>query len=315
MAYVISELNAISHKHFDGTITPSAYEKSPYWAKMNADNKIVTDFGTSFQFPVRLDKLGRARRTTARAKVEFGSNETRTGGDIPMCFYDVNTMMHWDEKLKNAGKAKIIDLQKDRAKEMTQDLSDILSAALYATAPDVTLDMYSLPVIIDSADDYAGIVVSDAPEWASAEDNSTTIMKIYGPASLSYMLNQATFGTLGPTMHCTSRDLWSKYESILEPQKRYEDKSVANLGFDTLTFHKKPVFSDVFCPDNHWYGIDAACMEVRVVPDNMKPGDWFPLEQAGFPNAVARYLTWVGNIVSRRRKTHFKFTAFDYTAG
>ena len=223
-------------------------------------------------------------------------------------------MIHWDERNKNAGPGKIVDLAKDRNDELLQDIKDILYQALFATSYTDGVDIVPLGTIIDSATTYAGIAVSDASIWASTEDSSTTTMKLFGSGSLAEARNDATFGTKMPTMHITTRDLFNKFESLLEPQVRYEDKKMANLGFSSLTYYGKPVVSDVFCPAASWFGIDLTAFELRVhKDDNMNATDWLDMTMAGYPRAVGKYVSWVGNLLARRRRTSFKFTALDYT--
>ena len=89
---------------------------------------------------------------------------------------------------------------------------------------------------------------------------------------------------------------------------------MANLGFTSLTYYGVPVVSDVFCPAASWFGIDLSAFELRVhKDDNMKATDWMDMAMAGFPRAVGKYVSWVGNLLARRRRTSFKFTALDYT--
>ena len=313
MAFTINELNTVSKKFFDKTITQQVYEDSPFFAKLKDDGQVITEGGITIQWPARVAKLQRAKATGPRAKVDFGSNETRAGADIPWCYYDADTMIHWDERNKNAGPGKIVDLAKDRAEELLQDIKDLLYAELFATTYVDGTNIVPLATIVDAADTYAGITVAQAAQWAGQEDSSTTAMSLYGAGSLSKLRNDATFGTKGPTLHITTRDLWSKYESKLSPAVRYEDKQMSNLGFDSITFHKKPVVADVFCTANYWYGLDMSCFELRVhKDDNMNVTDWFELKQAGYVRALAKYVSWVGNLLARRRRTSFKFSDLNY---
>lgn len=314
MALAISELNAVSKKYFDGTITQQIYEESPFYAKLYGNKKVIIDGGKSLQWTVRISKLGSAQSTLPRAKVDFQSTETRAGADLDWPYYDVKSMIHWDEKLKNAGDGRIIDLIKDRTVEMKEDMQDRLSTDLYQTSQ-LSGKMVPLAVIIDATATYAGILYTDGDgDWKSTEDASTTQLVLDGAGSLSYMRNQATFGKNQPDLHLTTRDLASKFHSLLQPQQRYEDPEMANYGFSNITFYKKPVIGDPYCTANSWFGIDMSAFELWVHKDNnMKVKDWFSLEQAGFPNAAARYGVWVGNIVVRCRRTSFKYTALDYT--
>lgn len=315
MAVSIAEADSVSTKFFDKTITQQVYEKSPVFSKMKADKQIITDGGTSMQWPIRTAKLNNAKSTGPRARVDFTSKETRTGGDIPWVYYDTTNVIHWDERVKNNGKEKIINLLKDKAEEALEDIRDLLYQSIFATTTAVSgTDMETLDRIIDSAATYGGVAVADAASWAGIEDSSTTTLKLYGEGSLSVHRNSATFGPDEPTMHVTTRNLFSKYESLLQPQQRYEDKQMVNLGFSNLTFNRKPVVSDVFCPSGYWYGIDMSCLELRVHTDNnLDVGSWFKMEQAGYPKALGKYICWVGNLLARRRKSSFKLSALVHT--
>ena len=313
MAFTINETNTVSKKYFDTTMTQQVYEGSPFYSKLQDDEQVILSGGTSVQWPLRVKKLDRSRATGPRTKVEFGSDETRTAGDIPWVYYDGDTMIHWDEQVKNSGKGQIVRLIGDRATELMEDIKNKLYEDLFLTTYSSTgQKIVTLDTIIDSADTFAGIAVADAAQWAGQEDASTAALAIFGSGSLSEIRNAATFGKLEPTLHVTTRDLWSKYESKIQPNQRYEDKQMANLGFASLTFHKKPVVSDIFCPAGYWFGVDMDCFELVVHKDhNMKVKDWFELPQAGYPNAFAKYVCWVGNLLTRRRRTSFKFSALD----
>ena len=218
MAFSISELNAVSKKYFDKTYTKQVYEDSPFYAILKSKNRITLSGGTEIQWPIRYRKYGMADATDPRAQVMFESKGTRTGAVDGWKTYRVQTMMHWDEQLKNAGIGKIVDLEKDKASEAAEDLVDILTTALYATSQGSD-DLTPLSTIVDSATTYAGIAVSDAASWA-AQETTQAKMLLFGQYSLSYYRNLCQFGKKGITHNFTTRNNATKYESILQTQQR-----------------------------------------------------------------------------------------------
>lgn len=312
MALTISELNTVSKRYFDDTMTQQAYDDYAFFAILRDQKRVITDGGTSIQVPIRYKKFGKAQTIGFRQKITFESIETRTGLNLEWKGYEVDTVMHWDDRLKNSGSGKIIDLARDKSTELSEDMGDKMSTDLYATTQ--ADDAFNTIDNIVSTSAYGGVAVSDAAQWTGRVDSTGTVVLLTGANSLSYMRNQATFGKNGPTHHFTTRDLVSKYESLLQPQQRYEDKRTANLGFANVTYYNKPVIGDPFCTAKYWYGIDMTAFELRVHPDyNMKPTDWFDLKQVGYAHALGKILTWAGNLLCRRRKTNFKFTLLDYT--
>jgi hypothetical protein len=314
MALTISELNSVSKRFFDETMTQEAYDSSPLFAKLKDDNQVTQKGGVDIQWPIRYRKLAMADAVGPRQQVHFQSKTTRTGAVLDWTYYLVPGTLHWDEKLKNSGVGKIVDLVADKTQEMADDIKDDMSTALFATTQGSS-DLRGLDEIVDAGDTYAGIAVADDSNWAAQEDTTKTQLIIWGEYSLTYYRNRCTFGKNHPTLHITTKDLLSKYESILQPQQRYtEDPQMKNLGFQSVSFYGKPVVQDEYCTTKYWYGLDTKQFELRVHPDyNFDTGEgWFSLKP-GFPYAAGRVIAWAGNLMCRMRKTSFKMTLLDYT--
>lgn len=317
MAISVSEANTVSTKAFDSVITQQIYEGDPFFAKMLKDKKVV-DGGTQLTFNIRYQKLGTASANGARAQLSFESNETRTQGVLDWTYYDGTTAIFRDERNQSHGKAQIINLIKDKSTELTEELRDKMLRDFYATTQ-VVGGMICLDDIIDANDTYGGIAVADVSDFKATESTETT-MALYGANSLSYMINQATFGSNKPTMHVTTRDLYSKYESLLQPQQRFQSDEMAALGFDNVMLKGAPVMGSAFVSANHWYGIDTKQFEIQVShltkgegKYGVKVSKWIDLLVNGYPDSMAKHAEWIGNIVCKMRKTSFKFSALDYT--
>jgi hypothetical protein len=313
MALTLAEVNVVSSRNFDKPMTQQVYEDSPFFLKLKKNRAIKWDGGTEIQFPIRYRKLGRADAVGEDQRVGFETKSTRTAGVDSWTYYNVDAMITWAERVKNTGKARIVNLLAEKAEEMEQDMQDRFATDLHTTNPN-GLGFNSLAAIVDSAASYAGIAVADASAWASGEDSTTTELVLYGSGSLSYMINAATFGKYGPDMHLTTKDLASKFESLIEPQKRYTDKEMADAGFKNVTFHGVPIFGDPFAVAASWYGLCMKVFELRYHPDfNFDVSEWVTLFQAGFPRNFGKVMSWTGNLICKMRKCNFKFTALDYT--
>lgn len=314
MALTYSELDSVSQKYFDQTLTQQVYEEDPFYAKVFKKNNVTWSGGSQIQWPIRYTKLGTGQWFGARDQIAYTGNETRTAAIESWKYLNAQTVIHMDEKIKNGGKGQIIDLVKDKTQELREEITDKFSTAIYATTAAANA-ITPLSTIVDSATTYAGIAVADASEWASQEDGSVTELSLYGQYSLSYYINLCSFGKNSPTYHITTKNLLAKLESLLEPQKRYEDKETADIGFRNITFHGgNVVVATPYMTSGYWYGLDMDQFEIRYHPDyNFKTTDWMELPQAGYPYAAAKIVTWAGNLLCRMRKTSFKLTALDYT--
>jgi hypothetical protein len=314
MALTIDDINAVSKKYFNKAIKQQAYQKSPFWVKLQKMGKIKANGGTQIHIPLRHASFGKADAVAARQQVTFETKETRTAAILDWKYYTVPQQFAWDEDVKNSGSGRIVSLLKDKSDEMRQDMEDRFATDQYTANPNGN-GIVPLTTIVDAGDTYAGIAVADAANWKSfSEDTSTTELTLYGTGSLSEAIADCTFGTDYPNFHLTTIDLASKFESLVEPQKRYADKEMADAGFRNCTFHGAPVFGDYHCIAKLWLGLAIDCFGIAVHPKyNMKLTDWFDLTPSGHPNALGRVMSWTGEITCDCRRPNFKFTVLDYT--
>lgn len=314
MALSITEANAVSKKWYDDVLMSQVYDESALLAKLKQKNKVSADGGTSLQWPIRYKESGTTSAASARAQLAYTQVTTRTAGADDWKFYTNHALISWDERVYNSGEARIINLLKDKYKEAQEDFGEKLADDLFATTQG-TNSITMLTTIVDSADTYAGISVSDAAAWASGEDGTTTRVTLYGSSgSLATMINGATFGKKKPDLIVTTRNLFSKIESLIEPQKRYEDVETAKIGFNNVSFHGATVLGDSHCNTGYLYGLNMDSFELRYHPDyNFNSTAWEDLTQAGFPNAMVKVISWAGNLICNCRKVNFKMTALDYT--
>lgn len=317
MALSSTEANSVSTQYFDKTITAQVYDASPLWTRLKSKNKVTWDGGNQIQWPIRYKEAGVAEAVGPRTQISYQAKETRTSAVLEWVYYVTKGIMSWDERVKNTGKAQVINLIKDKTEEMNDDLFERFSDDLFATTQG-SLSLQALVTIIGAAaSTYGGISQSDCAEWYSpAIDTTTTRLVLYGTAgSLSALINTATFGKNKPDMIITTRNLLSKVESLLEPQKQYSGESdLAKAGFNTVKFHDIDIVSDAHCPTSAMFLLNTNQLEMRYHPDfNFKVTDWTSLEQIGFPNALAKSVSWAGNLLCRMRKTQGRYSALDYT--
>jgi hypothetical protein len=315
MALSVTEANTVTSKFFDSkkVSTQQVYEDDPFFNKIARDKRVVTRGGSQIQFPIRYRKLENADAVGSDTRVTFQTKTTRTAGVLDWKYYSADALVTWAERQQNKGKPQIVDLMADKEEELRQDMSDRLFTDLYTANPN-GLGYTSLAEIVDSAGAYAGVDVSDASEWASQEDNSTTEMVLYGSNSLSYYMNTCMFGKFAWDIIVTTRNLVAKFESLVEPQKRYQDKETADAGFRNVTFHGVPFLGTPHMPADTLYGLCTKVFEFRVDPEwDMKPSEWTELFAAGLPRHMGKVVSLVCNLACKMRKVNFKATALDYT--
>lgn len=314
MALSVTEANAISAEgHFDKTLTQIVYEDSPLYKKLESEGKVIQDGGRDIRWTIRYTDLDKTDWVDPREAIDYTAVETRTEAVLQWKYVLGRTLLSWDERVKNGGsKYQKINIVKDKTAELKEDYYKKFAVALFATTQ-ATDAMASLHTIIDATTSYAGIAVADASRWASTESADATF-SLYAASgitlSLADAVAQATFGKQAPNFHLTTRTLQNLFESKMVTYTRYEDVTMANMGFRNVTFKGAPVIGDPYCTTKYWFGLDTSVLEFHVHPDfDGKVTEWQELGQAGLPNAMYKVISGALNLVSKRRDTHFKFTA------
>lgn len=317
MALAIDELNTATRvAKLDEIATDQAYDESAFWAKKLSDGFIKQKGGVTLNFAVNYKLQGTGTMANPRAQQSFENVETLTEASTYWAYYTAKATLFWDEKIKNAGGSKVIDLASNRIQVLKREMLYTLCNALLSTsAPAGTFDIQPIPYIVDSANSYAGITVADAALWASQEDSTTTTLMLTGANSLTYYNNLCTLGTKMPTLYLTTRNLASKAMSLALPNQWYQNEEYAKLGFANVALVGIPVIGDAFVAASQWYGLDMDSFEVVVTEGNDRGitfTDWIDLTPSGYLNTAAKIAYWVGQVRCTRRRTNFKYTALNY---
>lgn len=328
MAWTFTEAQTVSDMGFDDKITQEVYDSSPFWKKLTLNEQVESGGGgTLWTWPVRVKKYGKVNAVGARDKVDFIDKSTRTLASVTPKYYFGSAVIPWDTNRENKGKAKLIDLVKEKSEELKEDFIDRLNTDLWTSNPN-GLGITPITTIVDSSTSTAvcGVTPTDCDTgaWVSMEDSATTKLELYGGLygtstyqSLSSMLNAAKFGGNGVTMHLTTKDLRSTFESILEAHQQFNeklgDKQMADAGFKNVAFKGVGVFDDPYVPAGYWLGLDMDAFAILKDPDSyMEVTKWDKLSNE-YPKTMQKMMFAVLQLKCIRRRTSFKMTALDST--
>jgi len=313
MGLTYTEAQTVSDEWFDTPLVQQVYQNSPFYVRLKNRNLVKVGGGRKLQWPIRYTDLGKSDAVDPLAEVTFEGKDTRTTAEVDWAYYISKSLIDWKEQAENSGKQQKVDLVGEKTTEMKEDMEDRFAKDLYTTNPNGK-GMIALPVIVDAGDTYAGIQTGDAPHWAAVEDTTETVLSLYGEDSISEYIADCTFGKKFPNYFLTTLDLAAKFESLIEPQKRYYDKESADAGFRAMTFHGSPVQGDYYCTAKSFYGLHIESFELIFHSKyNKKLTPWQNLFQAGFPNAIGRVMSSALNLKCNCRRPHFKFTLLDFT--
>ena len=104
--------------------------------------------------------------------------------------------------------------------------------------------------------------------------------------------NNASKGNDTPDLIITTEALFSKYESLLTPNVRYQDVAKANAGFQNLMFKQTPVVFDLAMPGNQVSNASMYFLNSKYLKLTGMNGHWWtttPFQQGTVAQKDARY--------------------------
>lgn len=326
MAFTYTEAQTVSDLGFDTKMHEQVYDKYPFWKKLALNEQIESKGGgRSWTWPVRVKQYGKANAVGPRERINFVNKATRTLALVDPKYYVGTATIPWDDNRANKGKAQLIDLIKDKSEECQQDFMDRLNTDLWTANPNGN-GIEPISSIVDSSTSTASAGITptdcDTGSWVSIEDSATTKLELYGGVygtttyqSLSSMLNAANFGGNGVTMHLTTKDLRSVFESLLEAHQQFNakvgDEQMASAGFKNVAFKGVGVFDDPYVPSGSWYGLDMKALAILKDPEDYLQVTKWEKHSTEYPKNMVKTMFAVLNLKWERRRTHFKFTALD----
>jgi hypothetical protein len=110
--------------------------------------------------------------------------------------------------------------------------------------------------------------------------------------NMANVYNNASKGNDTPDIIITTEPLFSKYESLLTPNVRYQDVAKANAGFQNLMFKQTPVVYDLAMPGNQSSNASMYFLNTKYLKLTGMNGHWFtstPFQQGTVAQKDARY--------------------------
>ena len=211
------------------------------------------------------------------------------------------------EEAKNNGEQEIINLLEAKIMQAEESMREGFNTMFFADGTGNSgKDWNGLGNIVESGNAVGGINSATAGNeyWRSYEENSAGALTL---AQMATAYNTVSVGNDHPDMILTTRTLFEKYESLLQPQLRYTDTKTADAGFQNLLFKAAPVVYDTAAPAGTMFFINSKYLSLVG-----HSGKWFQQTEFVRPeNLDARYalIMCYGNLTCRNRKKQGKLTA------
>ena len=184
------------------------------------------------------------------------------------------TVSNREETIQNVGKSEVFNIVKAKSDQAQMSLKNLLNNALFATSPNVTKELTSLPILIDATSSIAQINSSANSWWQSAVTASGSFAA-QGRADMLNLYNTITVRGGKTDYILTTPTIHAYYEGSLVAQIRYESASTGNNSFRDLMFKTASVNFDTAANSGVMYFLDSNHVELVVNSNNdMRMTEW-----------------------------------------
>jgi hypothetical protein len=176
--------------------------------------------------------------------------------------YAVSITITGFDELRNNGEEAVIDLLEAKVEQAEQTIIEKMDEMFITSdgTGNSGKDWLGLKALVaNSANTVGNINSSTYSWWANYHEGSAGALTV---AAMGTAYNTVSEGNDQPGFILTTQTLYEKYESLLQPNIRYESTEMADAGFISLMFKKAPVMFDRYVPTGYMYFLNPRYLKL-----------------------------------------------------
>lgn len=198
------------------------------------------------------------------------------------------------EEAKNRGTEAIIKLLNAKIMQAEMSIKKLVNDQLLSSNDGTTnpLEFNGIGGFAGSLNTEIGGIDAATNTWWNPTIPAGIQNATLSLVNMANVYNNASKGNDTPDIIITTEPLFSKYESLLTPNVRYQDVAKANSGFQNLMFKQTPVVYDLAMPGNQSSNASMYFLNTKYLKLTGMNGHWFtstPFQQGTVAQKDARY--------------------------
>lgn len=282
-------------QNYQPTLVDNIFKDLVLLNHMNSGGRVVMEEGgTQIVEPVLYEE-----NTTAASYADYDNILLTPQEGITSAIYNwkqiaASIAISGIEEAKNRGTEAIIKLLNAKIMQAEMSIKKLVNDQLLSSNDGTTN-----PLEFNGIGGYAGSLNTEIGGIDAATNtwwNPTIPAGIQNAAlslvNMANVYNNASKGNDTPDIIITTEPLFSKYESLLTPNVRYQDVAKANAGFQNLMFKQTPVVYDLAMPGNQSSNASMYFLNTKYLKLTGMNGHWFtstPFQQGTVAQKDARY--------------------------
>lgn len=309
----LTELQAITDEYVDSTGTDIYFSSNALLYMLLKRGKTIPG-GERIKEVLEYGK-GNGGAYGAKTKLALGKKEIFNAAFFTWAAYYAGVTIDLEDTRQNSGDLAVVNLVQGKLSNAQKTIRDDMGSQIY-TALASNVDNDGNPVGFSGLADlfntttsfkYGNIAQDDMALWKA---NAITTSQVISFAIMQGVRRAASIDTNmegKPDMYLTTEVLKDAFEASLQQQARYQSKTLAAAGFDTVLFGGKPVVADDNIAANNMYALNLKYLDILTHKDfNFTKPKWAsPIDQ---PDSQVAFIRWSGQLVCRNRKAHARHT-------
>ena len=293
-----ADFNAIlstTLQNYQPTLVDNIFKDLVLLNHMNQGGRVVMEEGgTQIVEPVLYEE-----NTTAASYADYDNILLTPQEGITAAIYNwkqiaASIAISGIEEAKNRGTEAIIKLLNAKIMQAEMSIKKLVNDQLLSSNDGTTnpLEFNGIGGFAGSLNTAIGGIDAATESWWNPTIPAGIQNATLSLVNMANVYNNASKGNDTPDIIITTEPLFSKYESLLTPNVRYQDVAKANAGFQNLMFKQTPVVYDLAMPGNQSSNASMYFLNTKYLKLTGMNGHWFtstPFQQGTVAQKDARY--------------------------
>ena len=282
-------------QNYQPTLVDNIFKDLVLLNHMNSGGRVVMEEGgTQIVEPVLYEE-----NTTAASYADYDNILLTPQEGITSAIYNwkqiaASIAISGIEEAKNRGTEAIIKLLNAKIMQAEMSIKKLVNDQLLSSNDGTTnpLEFNGIGGFAGSLNTEIGGIDAATESWWNPTIPAGIQNATLSLVNMANVYNNASKGNDTPDIIITTEPLFSKYESLLTPNVRYQDVAKANAGFQNLMFKQTPVVYDLAMPGNQSSNASMYFLNTKYLKLTGMNGHWWtttPFQQGTVAQKDARY--------------------------
>ena len=243
----LQEIDALTRRYFIPMLVDNAFSSNilMMWLARKAKK---ADGGTELVLPVVLSTPGLAQSYTGADELPLSFTTTNYAAEFPWANYAELIPITGEDDYKNQGDSAVVNLIQAKVQEADLDLRQTIGSHLQLDGTgNSSKNIIGLAAAVDDGTNvvtYGNISRTTFTNWKAVYSANASVGRALTLSLMNTMMENTSKDNDKPNLIITTHGCHSKFIGLQQPNVRYENADLANMGFKNVAFQGRLVVVD-----------------------------------------------------------------------